>query len=98
MFDIASIIPKEAPIEIIIEILSESMIFDKIPSQLNGYDIIHEDCKVRNVTTRCECLPKGDLNQLSLIAATEILTVSPPRRILSSLTVTKHFGRFITRR
>ena len=86
-FDISAIILKETPIDIIIgrDTIRRYQLFDKIPSQLRGNDLILEDITVRKGSIQCECQPKGGSKQPSLIAPTEILTVSPPHRILSSL-------------
>ena len=51
--------------------LAGYQLFDKIPSQLRGND----------GSKQCECQLKGGSKQASLIATTEILTVSPPHRI-----------------
>ena len=86
-YDISANILKETLIDIIIgrDTIKKYKLFDKIPSQLKGNDLNQEDVKVGNGTKRCECQPKGGSKQPSLIAPTEILTVSPPHRILSSL-------------
>ena len=52
---------------------------------LKDNNLNQEDVTVGNGTKRCECQPKGGSKKPSLIAPTEILTVSPPHRILSSL-------------
>ena len=52
---------------------------------MKGNDFIQEDEKVGNGSKRCECQPKGGPKQPSLIAPTEVLTVSPPHQILPSL-------------
>ena len=86
-FDISAIILKETPIDIIIgrDTIRKYKLFSKIPSQLKGNDLTQEDEKVGNGSKQCECQPKGGPKQPSLIAPTEILTVSPPHQILSSL-------------
>ena len=86
-FDILAIILKETPVDILIgrDTIKKCKLFDKIPSQSKGDEFNQEDVEVGNGTKRCECQPKGGFEKPSLIAQTEILTVPPPHRILSSL-------------
>ena len=86
-FDIAAIILKETPIDIMIgrNTVRRYQLFDKIPSQLKSNDVIQLDRKVGDGTTQC-------LSQPSLTASTEILTVSPPHRILSLIPMSQNIS------
>ena len=89
-FDIATIILKETPIDIVIgrNTVRRYQLFDKVPSQLKSNDVIQLDRKVGDGKTQC-------LSQPSLTASKEILTVSPPHSILSLIPMSQNF---ITRR
>ena len=60
-FDISVVILTETPIDIIIgrDTIKKYKLFDKIPSQLKGDNLIQEDLQVGNGTKRCECQPEG---------------------------------------
>ena len=80
--DISAIILKETPIDIIMsrDTSRKYQLFDKIPIQLRGKKMLQSERVQNNVNVSQKVVPNN-----RLIAPTEILSVSPPHRILSSL-------------